>query len=75
MLEEHPRPVGPQELRVFSGSIQDERRDLRRISNVIQALENVIIQCGGAQQFRSLEAIAVAELAWARRMLHKELHR
>ena len=49
-------------------------QELRQLSNVIQALENLVTQCGMGERFESLKAMAASELHAARKALVTEIH-
>ena len=53
----------------------DQRLDhMRQLSNVIQALENLIVQCDDSETFQSLRLMAGQELGLARQALQNALH-
>ena len=47
---------------------------IRRTSNVIQALENLLVQCDDLPEFADMRAQAQEQLAFAREELRKKIH-
>lgn len=56
-------------------SVMSEKlEDLRRISNVIQALDNLASQCADAPAFNAIKAYAEYQLGDLRRELQQQIH-
>jgi hypothetical protein len=55
--------------------VDDDFRTLRRLSNVAQALENLIVQCESAEMFRSLRSASEQQLHVVRAAMTREIHR
>lgn len=47
---------------------------IRRISNAVQALENLIAQCDGINEFAMFREKAILTLINARKLLTREIH-
>lgn len=47
---------------------------IRRMSNIVQALENLILQCEDVDGFELLHVSAQSHLGEARRLMHKTIH-
>jgi hypothetical protein len=47
---------------------------IRRVSNVVQAMENLITQCDGIEEFHGLRKTLSGELIAARKLLTREIH-
>jgi hypothetical protein len=48
--------------------------EIRQLSNIIQALENLVVQCEGVQEFCELQLIAKTGLSQARKNMSKLIH-
>jgi hypothetical protein len=55
-------------------ALRQKVEKLQRISNVVQALENLLAQSEGQREFESLRHAASAELASARKLLTQVIH-
>jgi hypothetical protein len=53
--------------------LREKIQDLQKISNVVQALENLIAQCDGLETFEQVKLLAVHELIQARRAMAREI--
>jgi hypothetical protein len=54
--------------------MSEKLEDLRRISNVIQALDNLASQCADAPAFNAIKAYAEYQLGDLRRELQQQIH-
>jgi hypothetical protein len=47
---------------------------IRRLSNVVQAIENLVVQCEGMPDFEDFNGVICVELVQARKILTREIH-
>ena len=59
----------------LSEDADDGWRTLRRLSNVAQALENLITQCEDEEAFRALRIASERQLQLVRAAMTREIHR
>ena len=48
--------------------------ELRRLSNVIQALENVVVQCSDYEGFAHVREFTIQSLYFYRQQMHRRIH-
>ena len=53
---------------------QDTVEEMRRLSNVVQALENVLIQCADHEPFSHIREFAQQALNFSRQQMHWKIH-
>ena len=60
---------------IKEGTVERKLQEMRQLSNVIQALENLLVQCDELPQFSSLRVVATEALILATSSMTSALHR
>ena len=57
-----------------TAALNEKLDELRRLSNVIQALENVIMQCDNQAAFEGIQQVAEDQIGDLQKSLRRQLH-
>ncbi len=63
-------------IRVYREENEEQVRieELRRLSNVVQALENVVVQCADVEGFRHVREFALDAVHFYRGQIQQQIH-